>query len=329
MRAEPAPPGLAWLSVPRDLWPGRNGREQTMADDHVAAGRGTTDRMVDLALRGAIGAARRLPYERRVAAMGKLTTHALGPAAGYRRRAERNLGLIWPEMAAQRRAALSRAVCDNLGRTLIENYSGEEFARILPDAPLEDAGLDTIARARADRRPVLFVTGHFGNHEAPRRVLSRMGYEIGGLYRPMSNAFVNDHYAATMQGVSGPVFAKGRRGLTGFLRHLKSGGMATILFDLHDQGGSMIDFLGRPARTALTAAELALRFDAPLVPYFGIRRPDGIGFDIAVEAPIPHDEPLAMMREATRRLEARILRDPGQWFWVHNRWKADRPRPAA
>ena len=28
-------------------------------------------------------------------------------------------------------------------------------------------------------------------------------------------------------------------------------------------------------------------------------------------------------------MEARILRDPGQWFWVHNRWKADRPRPAA
>ncbi|MCP1169798.1 lysophospholipid acyltransferase family protein [Limimaricola litoreus] len=297
-----------------------------MADDHVTAGRGTGDRMVDLALRGAIGAARRLPYERRVAAMGRLTAHALGPLAGYRRRAERNLGLIWPEISAPRRAALSRDVCDNLGRTLIENYSGEEFARVLPGTLAQDEGLDTIARARADRRPVLFVTGHFGNHEAPRRVLSRMGYEIGGLYRPMSNGFVNDHYAATMQGVSGPVFAKGRRGLTGFLRHLKSGGMATILFDLHDQGGSMIDFLGRPARTALTAAELALRFDAPLVPYFGIRRPDGIGFDIALEAPIPPDEPLEMMREATRRLEAHVLRDPGQWFWVHNRWKANRPR---
>ncbi len=302
---------------------GRLGGELVVAKDGTMTvrGRGPTDKAVDLALRAALGVARSLPYERRVAAMGALTARALGPLAGYRRRAEANLGLILPDMPAPRRASLARAVCDNLGRTLIENYSGAEFARALPAALHEDAGLETIARARAERRPVIFVTGHFGNHEAPRRVLTGMGYEIGGLYRAMSNGFVNDHYAATMQDVSGPVFAKGRRGLTGFLRHLKSGGMATILFDLHDRGGVEIDFMGRPARTALTAAELALRFDAALVPYFGIRRPDGIGFHIALEAPIPQAEPVAMMREATRRLEARMERDPGQWFWVHNRWK--------
>ncbi|SDE05709.1 KDO2-lipid IV(A) lauroyltransferase [Limimaricola pyoseonensis] len=287
-------------------------------------GRGVGDWLSDRVLRGAIATAMALPYPRRLALMGGLTSGLIGPLAGYRRRAERNLALIWPEMPAPRRAALAAACCDNLGRTLIENYSGAEFARRLPDAPAETTGLEAIERARAERRPVVFVTGHFGNHEAPRRVLTAMGYEIGGLYRAMSNRFVNDHYAATMEGVSGPVFAKGRRGLTGFLRHLKAGGMATLLFDLHDRDGVEIDFLGRPALTALTAAELALRHDALLVPYFGIRRPDGIGIDVAVEAPIPHSEPLAMMQEATRRLEQRIAADPGQWFWVHNRWKADR-----
>ncbi|MGR3466221.1 lysophospholipid acyltransferase family protein [Limimaricola sp.] len=285
------------------------------------SGRGPGDRAVDLVLRGAIGAAMALPYERRVAAMGALTARAIGPLAGYRRRARANLGLIWPDLDPARRDALSRAVCDNLGRTLIENYSGPDFARALPARPQGAEGLDAIARARAEHRPVIFVTGHFGNHEAPRRVLTGMGYEIGGLYREMSNRFVNDHYATTMQGVSGPVFPKGRRGLTGFLRHLKGGGMATILFDLHDRGGVEIDFLGRPARTALTAAELALRFDALLVPYFGTRQADGTSFDIAVESPIPHGDPVGMMREATARLEARVRRDPGQWFWVHNRWK--------
>jgi KDO2-lipid IV(A) lauroyltransferase len=288
------------------------------------SGRGPGDRIVDLALRGAINTALALPYERRVAAMGALTARAIGPLAGYRRRARANLALIRPDLPAAERERIATAVCDNLGRTLIENYSGADFAARLPPQPQQGDGLDALAAARAEGRPVIFVTGHFGNHEAPRRVLTRMGYEIGGFYREMSNRFVNDHYAATMQGVSGPVFPKGRRGLTGFLRHLKAGGMATILFDLHDRNGAEVPFLGRPARTALTAAELALRFDALLVPYFGIRRPDGLSFDIAVESPIPAAAPLDMMREATRRLEARITRDPGQWFWVHNRWKEPR-----
>ena len=58
-----------------------------------------------------------------------------------------------------------------------------------------------------------------------------------------------------------------------------------------------------------------------LVPYFGIRQPDGLSFDVVVESPIPHSDPLTMMTDATKRLEARIADHPEQWFWVHRRWK--------
>jgi KDO2-lipid IV(A) lauroyltransferase len=172
---------------------------------------------------------------------------------------------------------------------------------------------------------VLFVTGHFGNHEVPRHALTRLGYRIGGLYREMGNEFVNSHYAATMASVSGPVFAKGRKGTLGFVRHLAGGEMATILFDLHDRDGVAIPFLGRPALTATTAADLALRYDALLLPYWGVRQPDGLGFDVVLEKPIPHGRPIAMMEEATRRLETHVRAHPGQWFWVHRRWKGTPP----
>ena len=290
-------------------------------DDDAARG-SRAEWWQDRALRGLIATMNRLPYPTRVATMGRLVAHAVGPLAGYRTRAMTQLVSVYPDMDRAARRALAIAVCDNFGRTLMENYANRDFARQLRDTQATGEGLAPLAEARAQGRPVIFVTGHFGNFEAPRHVLTRDGLIIGGLYRPMANAFVDSHYRETMTSWGGPVFAQGSRGTMGFARHIKSGGMGTLLFDVHVSRAPAIPFMGRPALTSLAAAEMALRFDALLVPYFGIRKPDGLSFNVVVEAPIPHTDTLTMMTEATRRLEARIDRNPEQWFWVHRRWKA-------
>jgi len=279
------------------------------------------DWITDRILRGVIGMALSLPYARRVRLMGAVTRRVIGPLAGYNRRALTHLGMIYPDMPPAQRRRIAEGVLDNTGRTLIENYSNRDLGARLAGRPVTGTGLSAVAQARADGRPVIFVTAHFGNYEAPRHVLTALGYSVGGIYRAMNNPFFNAHYVRTMTEVSGPVFAKGRRGTMGFARFLKGGGMATILFDIHDRGGELIDFLGKPAPTSLSAATLALKFDALLVPYFGIRQPDGLSFEIAIEAPIAHGDPLSMTQEMTRRLEARIAANPEQWFWVHRRWK--------
>jgi Kdo2-lipid IVA lauroyltransferase/acyltransferase len=261
----------------------------------------------DRALRGVIGGLNRLPYARRMALMGALTARVIGPLAGYHRRARAQLALIYPDMPAATCHALATRVCDNFGRTLLENYANRDFAARLSDVQPTGDGLAPLAQARAEGRPVIFVTGHFGNFEAPRHVLTRDGAVIGGLYRPMANAYVDSHYRETMTRWGGPVFPQGSRGTMGFARHIKGGGMGTLLFDVH--------VFRAPA------IEMALRFDALLIPYFGTRRPDGLSFDVAVEAPIPHTDPLTMMTEASQRLAARIAVHPEQWFWVHRRWR--------
>lgn len=288
-----------------------------MADDIPSK----TDWLANLVLRGLISGAMALPYRRRVPAMGWIVRRIIGPLAGYRRQAMENLTLIYPNMAAAERRRIADAVCDNFGRTLIENYSGAVFGAHLKDAPITGNGLAAVAKAQAEGRPVIFVTGHFGNHEAPRQVLTAMGYQIGGLFRPMQNQFFNVHYARTMTEMSGPVFEQGHRGTMGFVRFLRGGGMGTLLFDVRVVKVPKIDFLGHPALTATSAADFALKFNALLVPYFGIRQPDGLSFEIAIENPIEHTDALTMTTEMTRRLEARIADNPEQWFWVHRRWR--------
>jgi KDO2-lipid IV(A) lauroyltransferase len=252
--------------------------------------------------------------------MGSALRRTVGPLAGYRKRAEENLALIYPDMGVINRRQLAEQCCDNFGRTIIENYSWQEFGKSLNNVKAQGDGLDALAEAADAKRPVIFVTAHFGNHEAPRQVLTAMGQTIGGLYRPMQNDYFNDHYAKTMTSWGGPVFAQGRRGTMGFVRHLRNGGMGTLLFDV-SAPGPRLPFLGHPARTSLSAAEIALKLDAVVIPYFGIRQVDGLSFQVEVEAPVAHDTAENMLLEMNARLEAQIARNPAQWFWVHRRWK--------
>jgi KDO2-lipid IV(A) lauroyltransferase len=283
------------------------------------------DWFADRALRVLIGALLRLPYDNRVPMMGSALRRAIGPLTGYRKRAEENLALIYPDMSPIDRRKLAEGCCDNFGRTLIENYSWQDFGKKLADTKPTGAGLAPLAEAAAANRPVIFVTGHFGNHEAPRQVLTAMGHDIGGLYRPMQNAYFNDHYAKTMTSWGGPVFAQGRSGTMGFVRHLRKGGMGTLLFDV-SAPGMLIPFMGHPARTSTSAADIALKLDALVIPYFGVRQPDGVSFQVEVEAPITPAAPRDMMIEINARLEAQIARNPEQWFWIHRRWKRSRKK---
>ena len=276
---------------------------------------------VNLGLRGLIGTALLLPYPVRVAFVGWLMRRVIGPIAGYRTRARENLHLIWPDQSETDRNRIADQVLDNAGRTLIENYSTKAFMARAAEITPEGLGYQALVTARDQKRPVILVSGHFGNYEAARAALVERGFVIGGLYRNLSNRYFNAHYVKTMQAFGGPVFPQGRAGTAGFVRHLKEGGQLVLLFDQDVPGAPALPFLGRPARTALSAAELALRLKADLIPFFATRHPDGLGFSVTLDAPIAPSDPETMMREVTAALETRVLADPGQWFWIHRRWK--------
>lgn len=277
--------------------------------------------LVNLGLRGLIGLALCLPYRLRLAFIGWLMRRVIGPMAGYSVRARENLDWVWPDLPMAERERIVTEVLDNSGRTLIENYSTRAFlaraARIEPEGP----GYAVLQAARDARRPVILISGHFGNYEAARASLVARGFSIGGLYRNLSNRYFNAHYVGTMQAFGGPVFPQGRAGTAGFVRHLKAGGQLVLLFDQDVPGAPSLPFLGHPARTALSAAELALRLDALLIPFYATRQPDGLGFRVELEAPVPPGTAEEMMLAVTRSLEARVKAHPGQWFWVHRRWK--------
>jgi KDO2-lipid IV(A) lauroyltransferase len=109
------------------------------------------------------------------------------------------------------------------------------------------------------------------------------------------------------------------------VRFLRSGGMLGLLMDQHMGAGEELQFMGRPAMTALSAADLALKYGALVVPTYAVRRPGGLDFDIIIEQPIPHGTPQAMTQAINDSLDRLVRAHPDQWFWIHRRWKV-RPK---
>ena len=282
---------------------------------------GLRQRWQGVALRGLIAVLLALPYRWRVPLCGWVMARVIAPIAGYDIRVRDNLALILPDLPQADVRRMMRAVPNNVGRTLIEIYSGPEFVARTTAEPLTGPGVAALDAAHAAGRPVILVTGHFGNYDASRAALIARGFRVGALYRPMRDAAFNAHYLAAISGVGTPVFPRGRQGLGQMVRFLKGGGMLGMLIDQHMSHGAALTFFGHPAKTALSAAELALKYDALVVPTYGVRRADGLTFDIIVEAPIPHGTPEAMTQALNDSLEALVRRHPDQWFWIHRRWK--------
>lgn len=276
----------------------------------------------NLALRALIGGLLLLPYRWRVPLCGWVVSRILAPLAGYDRRVRDNLRHALPDLPEAEVRRLMRAVPDNVGRTVIEIYSGEEFVAHATAAAPEGPGVAALDRAHAEGRPVILVTGHFGNYDASRAALIARGFRIGALYRPMKNAYFNAHYVRAISRIGTPLFPRGPKGLAEMVRFLRSGGMLGLLVDQHMTHGARLSFFGQDAMTALSAAELALRYDAEVVPTYAIRAGNGLDFRIVVEAPIPRGTPEQMTQALNDSLEALVRQHLDQWFWIHRRWKA-------
>lgn len=279
----------------------------------------------DRLIRAAMAVLLALPFGLRRRVAGWLMSRVVAPLGGYRTRIRENLALVMPDLPRAEVERMARAVPENLGRTLAELYSAKDFKALIHDEPLTGAGVAALAEAHAAGRPVLLVTGHIGNYDAIRAALIQRGYRVGGLYRPMGNPFFNRHYVAAISAIGKPLFPRGRKGLADMVRFLRSGGMLGVVLDQNMSDGVPLTFMGQEALTALSSAELALRYDALVVPTYGIRRPDG-GFDLVIEAPVPHGDAVVMTQALNDSLEAQVRAHMDQWLWTHRRWKQRRKR---
>jgi KDO2-lipid IV(A) lauroyltransferase len=245
------------------------------------------------------------------------------------RRIDRNLALAAPQLDARRIAA---EVGDNFGRTLAE-YVRMDAVAARPERR-RTTGVEHLRAAIARGRGALIVSAHFGNWEAIRLAARDAGVEVGILRRHFNNPDFDALALGRVRKAGEPVLHKGRDGLRGMLAHLRAGGAILVLVDQRTSGGALLPFLGREAETATAIAGVAAKTGAAVIPAMAARAADGLSFDVRFEPPAPPGDPDAMFLVINAAIGRWITERPGQWFWLHKRWRlgdqaAARSRAAA
>ncbi|MGB0688960.1 MAG: lysophospholipid acyltransferase family protein, partial [Paracoccaceae bacterium] len=219
---------------------------------------------------------------------------------------------------------LIKSTSRNIGKTIIELFSPKDIVALAKKTEIEGPGLSVLAQAAKEGRSVICVSGHFGNYDVARAALIAQGFDLGALYRRLNNKVFHRYYFDNITTTGTPMFERGRPGLGDMVRHIKNGRPLAMLIDQHMDDGAALQFFGQTAYTALSAAQMALKYDAELVPFYAIRQSTGAPFRIILEAPITRGSAETMTQALNDSLEARVRADMGQWLWSHKRWKEPR-----
>ena len=266
-----------------------------------------------------------LPYRTKISLGGLIYQKIISPLSGNRRRIIDNLRLIFPDLEKRKREELCSQVPNNIGRTLFELLSPNAFSNIAKSAKVSGPGFKILKDAQEQKKPVILVSGHFGNYDVVRVVLNTNQISVGALYKPMSNPYFNTFYERCIKQIAEPLFPRGRAGMGNMMRYLEDGNVVALLIDQYMSHGEPLKFLGHTAYTATSAAKLALRHDALLITFYVVRNDDGINFDLVFESPVKPSTPNEMTQVLNDRLEKQIRKNMGQWLWTHKRWKSPSP----
>lgn len=262
---------------------------------------------------------RPLPFAWRVKIGGAILGFAIRAIPVLRRRIMDNLDLIYPEKSGPSKRALLRKIARHIGRGFIEIYDAEDYYKLLSDVKIRPDALEEVAAAQKSGRPVIIVSGHFGQWEAIRVMLLRAGLVSAAIYKTSSNPIFEKRFAKMMSIGGAGLFHVGLSGMRPMLKHLRSGGIVSVLLDQRVNDGELVDFMGQPALSSTAMINLALKTGALVVPTYG-RILEGGQTEVIVEPAMPHGDPIAMLQALNDSLAAQVQARPEQWYWLHKRW---------
>ncbi|MCH2037479.1 MAG: hypothetical protein MK137_02665 [Rickettsiales bacterium] len=259
-------------------------------------------------------------------ALGGAIARKIGPMTKAHKVAKKNLHIAFPDIRNYEEEQILEKMWDNLGRVcaeiphLAKLDSDEFFKRVKHIDP------HYIADQKESENGAFFMSAHYGNWELLARTAYERSIDIITVYRAPNNPYVDKIIRSTRDAHQDRSIQKGKEGAKDLIRCIKNKRHIGLLIDQKMNDGIAVPFFGKDAMTAPAMANLALKYDVPVIPVRMLRT-NGAYFEAKAYPPLTFERTGDMkedirlaMCQINLLLEEWIREHPEQWFWVHNRW---------
>jgi KDO2-lipid IV(A) lauroyltransferase len=244
-----------------------------------------------------------------------------------RRVAMRNLELAYPEKTPAERKVIVDQVFRSIARLL---YSFSRFPQINRENIsqwIRYEGLEHFMDAKKAGHGVLFATAHLGNWELSAFAHGLMTEPMNVVIRPLDNPAA-DRLVEQRRQLSGNRLIEKWDGARAILRALQQNEAVGILMDQNTslQEGVFVNFFGTQACANAAFAKIAHRTGARVIPGFALWLEDEKRYVLRFYPPVEITGDAAQDTERLHAVLEQVIREfPGQWLWIHRRWKTRPP----
>lgn len=238
--------------------------------------------------------------------------------------AVRNVEHCFPELDAGQHKAIVDNCFRSLSRAVFEIAWSWSASRrhILKISEVE--GMDKLLEARMQGKGVLLITAHISCLEIGGRIFTHSCPEVKGMYRPLKSPVLEWYQTRARSKYSAGMINK--RDMRSAIRYLRQGGVMWYAPD-QDFGAEQsvfVPFFGIQTATLLATHRLIRLTGCAVVPMFPSYNPETRRYKVRLLSPIevfPDDDPLPVLKKLNKVMEDQIRCAPGQYWWVHRRFK--------
>lgn len=254
----------------------------------------------------------------------------------YRKVALENLKFAFPEKSEEEIKKIAIQSFENLGLFAVEFIRIPRIANRFSQYVTAQGDECVYESLRTDHKGVIMIVSHFGNWEwssvrAGERVREN-GAKISAVARNFGNPFLYRYVIEKMRGVSGLKTINKKGAAREVIKILERNEIVCILIDQHERHGSVpVPYFGREAWTTSLPAMLALKKGATIVPVFAFRGEDGKPTLMQIREPFPliktgnyEEDLIENTAQYIRAIEEVVRKRPGDWLWMHARWRSHR-----